>query len=45
MIRKNSLIKIVFYRGSQEFIDMVTPKIKDIFDISQIEKCKDGLLK
>ena len=37
--------KIVFYRGSQEFIDMVTPKIKDIFDISQVEICKDGLLK
>lgn len=37
--------KIVFYRGSQEFIDMVTPKIKDIFDISQVEICKEGLLK
>jgi len=37
--------KMVFYRGSQEFIDMVSPKIKELFGISKAEICKDGLLK
>ena len=31
--------KIVFYRGSKEFVDTVGPKIKQLFGIEERENC------
>ena len=33
--------KIVFYRGSKAFINMIVPKIKELFDIGEAEITKD----
>ena len=33
--------KIVFYRGSKAFINMIVPKIKELFNIGEAEITKD----
>ena len=33
--------KIVFYRGSKEFVNTIAPKIKELFGIDKAEITKD----
>ena len=37
--------KIVFYRGSQQFINTIAPKIKELFGIDKAETIKDCIEK
>ena len=37
--------KIVFYRGSKEFINVIAPKIKKLFGINEAEAIKDCIEK
>ena len=36
--------KIVFYRGSKEFVDMISPKVMEVSSIAKAEINNDGVL-
>ena len=36
--------KIIFYRGSKEFVDMISPKVMEVFGIAKAEISNDGVL-
>ena len=38
---EEKVYKIVFYRGSKEFVNTITPKIKELFGIDEAEITKD----